>query len=207
MARHRYDSEYGYGHAGYKMGPGWEWDDRGADPNWQGGGYGGMRMDLGPRQDRPAYGWHREQHQADLGGHGGFDGRYDLPDGWYDADGFYHERYEREAGWRGRGRGAMPPERYGRDYGPRHVENGGVRGDAGYLRQYNAHSPTLDPRMGGNPEGRGYGFAPGPDEPRMLGQGGRDERPREHRHQGYNTGGFSEGKYPGPGTRQSRPNR
>ena len=199
MARQRYDGEYGYGLRGYRMDPGWQWDENSSDPNWRGGGYRGQRMDLGPHHERAAYGWYREGHAADLGGHGGFDGRYDLQPGRFDGQGIYHEQAER--------RPHQPWPRYDGDFNPR-GETGGVRGDARYLRQYNAYSPALDPRTGGGPDARGYGFAPGPDEPRMLGRDdARDHRLREHSHQGYNTGGFSEGKYPGPGTRQSRPNR
>ena len=39
-------------------------------------------MDLGPHHERAAYGWYREGHAHDLGGHGGFDGRYDLQPGF-----------------------------------------------------------------------------------------------------------------------------
>jgi hypothetical protein len=72
-----------------------------------------------------------------------------------------------------------------------------VRYDREYLRQYNAHSPSLGP---GGPR-RGWGFAAGPDAPPMRGQDSRGRPTDERGHAGYNTGGFAEGKYPGPGTR------
>jgi hypothetical protein len=198
MRNGRYGDEYSYGTRGYRMGPGWEWDEQSADPNWRGGYHGG-RMSGGPGQ--ASYGWYRAEHGRDLGGHGGIDGRYDLPNGWYDADGAYHEQYER--GDHRHRRLQQGGGRYGADYDPRWEQGSGIRGGPGYLRQYNAYSPAL------NEPGheRGWGYAPGPEEPRMLGRDGREGPLREHRHQGYNTGGFAEGKYPGPGTRQARPNR
>ena len=117
------------------MDAGWGWDDDGGDPNWRGGGYQGMRMEGGGRQGgvRPRS---RLYHQHDLGGHGGFDGRSDLPNGWYDREGYYHEQYERE------GRRMPPPHHAGwrAQGGP---GEGGVRYDREYLRQYNAYSPSL----------------------------------------------------------------
>lgn len=191
MRRYRYDEEYGYGHRGYKMGPGWEWDEQSSDPNWRGGGYHGMRMSGDPYH--AAYGFYRESHEGDLGGHGGFDGRYDLADGRFDREGIYHEADQRR-------RHAAP--RYARDFDPRWEESGGVTADARYLRQYNSQSPTLR-----DPNARGWGYAPGPDEPRMMGRDGRDRPTDERGYPGYNRGGFSEGKFPGPGTRQSNPQR
>jgi hypothetical protein len=101
MARHGYGRDYGRGYdrhsfgvRGYQMDAGWGWDDDAGDPNWRNGGYQGMRMRGDGRH--AAYGRERLYRQHDLGGHGGFDGRSDLPNGWYDREGYYHEQYERE---------------------------------------------------------------------------------------------------------------
>jgi hypothetical protein len=190
--RGRPDARHSYGPRGYQMDAGWGWDDDGGDPNWRGGGYQGMRMEGGGRQ--AAYGRERLYRQNDLGGHGGFDGRSDLPNGWYDGAGYYHEQYERE------GRTAPPPHSAGwrAQGGP---GEGGVRYDREYLRQYNAHSPALGP---GGPR-RGWGFSAGPDAPPMRGYDARYRQTDERGHAGYNTGGFAEGKFAGPGTRQSIP--
>jgi|GEM_PF-1429784 len=204
MARNGYGRDYGrgydrhsYGAAGYEMGPGWGWrgDDR--DPNWRGGTYNGMRMQGSSRQ--AAYGHERFLHQADLGGAGGFDGRYDLPEGRYDAEGLYHEQ------WEGRTRGAVPGRwtghpRYDQDV--RRVENGGVRYDREYLRQYNAQSPSL--RQPGGPQ-RSWGFSEGPGAPPMRGHDTRGQRTDERGAMGYNTGGFAGNGFQGPGTRGSAP--
>ena len=180
-----------YGRRGYMMDPGWGWEDGGRDPNWAGGTYHGQRMAPGGHQ--AAYGRHRQDHQRDLGGHGGFDGRYDLPDGWFDGGGIYHEA------------GEMPVRMRGRyDVGYRREwENGGVQYGRDYLRQYNANSPAL--RHGG-PD-RSWGFAPGPEEPSMRGHGPHGRPTDERGYAGYNQGGFAEGKFRGPGTRGSIPNR
>jgi len=190
--RGRPDARHSFGVRGYQMDAGWGWDDDGGDPNWRGGGYQGMRMEGSGRQ--APYGRERLYHQHDLGGHGGFDGRSDLPNGWYDAAGYYHEQYERE------GR-RLPPAHSAGWRGPGGPEDGGVRYDREYLRQYNAHSPSLDE---GGPR-RGWGFSPGPDAPPMRGYDARYRRTDERGHAGYNTGGFAEGKFTGPGTRQSIP--
>lgn len=193
--RHRGAGDHGhfdYGRRGYMMDPGYGWDDGGRDPNYAGGTYHGMRMSPGPYQ--AAYGRYRLNHQVALGGHGGFDGRHDLPNGRFDRDGIYHEADER---WMMHGR-----MRYDADHDPRR-EDGGVRYDSGYLRQYNANSPAQ--RFGG-PD-RSWGFAPGPEEPRMMGRDPRGRPTDERGYAGYNTGGFAEGKFRGPGTRGSNPNR
>ena len=199
MARHPYDGGHGrrgydrhsYGNYGYQMDPGWGWDE-GGDPNYRGGEYQGNRMRGDGRHVAP-YGVLRFYRQYDLGGYGGFDGRYDLPDGWYDAEGYYHEAYE--------GRGGPPPGRFV-PLPPRDLDRGtaGVRYDREYLRQYNAYSPAL----GGGP-GRSWGFSEGPGAPSMQGEDARHRRTEERRYAGYSEGGFAEGKYPGPGTRQSLP--
>jgi hypothetical protein len=186
---HGYD-RHSYGQGGYAMGPGWEWRSEG-DPNWGPGGYRGQRMG-GDGTRQAGYGHYRFQHQYDLGAYGGFDGRYDLPEGWWDRDGAYHEQYEHF----GRGPRAFPvsepPRLQGGEGG------GGVRYDREYLRQYNAYSPGLE----GGPR-RSWGYAPGPDAPSMRREhGGRSD---ERTGNGYNRGGFSEGHYPGPGTRQGYP--
>ncbi|HEX9936683.1 MAG TPA: hypothetical protein VGB15_06160 [Longimicrobium sp.] len=204
MARQRYGAEYGrgydqqhsYGMRGYQMGPGWAWsDDR--DPNWRGGTYQGMRMQGDSRQ--AAYGHDRFHRQADLGGAGGFDGRYDLPNGFYDANGYYHEQ------WEGQAHGAVPGRWLGHaryDADVRRVENGGVQYDREYLRQYNGNSPAL--RHGG-PQ-RSWGFSAGPDAPPMRGRHDARDQPTDERgYNGYNTGGFSGHGYQGPGTRGSIP--
>jgi hypothetical protein len=132
------DARHSYGARGYQMDAGWGWDDDGGDPNWRDGSYRGMRMQGGSHQAQ--YGRERLHRQADLGGYGGFDGRSDLPNGWYDRNGYYHEQYERE-GLR------IPPTHaagWPRESGP-HGRDGGVSYDSEYLRQYNAYSPALGP--------------------------------------------------------------
>ena len=188
------DARHSYGMRGYQMDAGWGWDDDGGDPNWRGGGYRGMRMEGGGRQ--APYGRERLYRQGDLGGHGGFDGRSDLPNGWYDREGYYHEQYERE------GRMVPPQHQAGwrRQAGPGGYD-GGVRYDREYLRQYNAHSPALGP---GGPR-RSWGMSEGPGAPPMRGRDFRDRPTDERGHAGYNTGGFAEGKFAGPGTRGSIP--
>jgi hypothetical protein len=153
-----------------------------------------MRMVGGGRQ--APYGRERLYRQGDLGGHGGFDGRSDLPNGWYDREGYYHEQYERE------GRMVPPQHQAGwrRQAGPGGYD-GGVRYDREYLRQYNAHSPALGP---GGPR-RSWGMSEGPGAPPMRGRDFRDRPTDERGHAGYNTGGFAEGKFAGPGTRGSIP--
>lgn len=195
--RHRGVGDHGhfdYGQRGYMMDPGYGWDDGGRDPNYAGGTYHGMRMNPGSYQ--AAYGRYRLNHQVALGGHGGFDGRHDQPNGFYDRGGIYHEAREQQ--------GRMGPGRlrYDVEHNPR-WENGGQQYGSDYLRQYNANSPAQ--RFGG-PD-RSWGFAPGSDQPRMLGRDGRGRPTEEHRHNGYNTGGFAEGHFRGPGTRNSNPNR
>lgn len=203
MARHGYGRDYGrgddrhsYGAAGYEMGPGWGWGGDDRDPNWRGGTYHGMRMQGSSRQ--AAYGQERFQRQADLGGAGGFDGRYDLPEGHYDANGFYREQ------WEGRTRGAVPGRWLGHpryDHDVRRVEDGGVRYDREYLRQYNAQSPGLQQ---GGPR-RSWGFSDAHDAPPMRGHDARGQQTDEHGSMGYNTGGFASNGFQGPGTRGSIP--
>ncbi len=210
MARNGYGRDYGrreghgrgydrhsYGMSGYEMGPGWGWDDN-DDPNWRGGTYHGLRMQ--GDSHRAAYGRERFYHQADLGGAGGFDGRYDLPDGWYDRDGLYHEQ------WEGNTRGGAVPGRWlghpRYDEGMRRVEDGGVRYDREYLRQYNANSPAI---QHGGPR-RSWGFSEGPGAPPMRGRHDTRDRPTGERGSpGYDTGVFADNGFQGPGTRGSIP--
>jgi hypothetical protein len=188
--RRGYD-RHSYGPRGYEMGPGWGW--QGGDPNYRDGHYHGLRM-RGDGRHVADYGRYRFFHQYDLGASGGFDGRNDLPDGWWDRRGYYHEQFERGDGRFEPRYVPAPP----REDGPRMESGGGVHYDREYLRQYNAYSPGLR-------EGRGWGYAPGPDAPSMRGEDARGRRTDERGHVGYNRGGFAEGKFPGPGTRDSIP--
>lgn len=166
------------------MGPQWG-EPHSLDPNWRDGEYHGHRMRLRPAAG--AYGWHRAHHAYDLGGHGGFDGLYDEGPGWYDRAGQYHHPSIDQHEWHVRRGG---PRAY--DGWARHVEDGGVRGDAQYLRQYNAASPML---RGGYD--RGYGWAPAGRE--RAGPGPRRlRRPMDERgYAGYNRGGFAQEQRPG----------
>lgn len=208
MARDSYDQyeyrHHAFGQRGYMMEPGWGWNGESADPNYRGGGYQGMRMGQGQGEGhgQAPYGRYRAYHQADLAGYGGFQGRNELPNGWYDDAGYYHEARDPRAG-RGQMSGGM--RGYDRGFGgPRHPEGGGVRYDGEYLGEYNANSPAM---RGGGPR-RSWGFAPGPDAPPMRGRGDPRGRPSdEHRYNGYNQGGFADNGYRGPGTRGANPNR
>ncbi|HEU0079690.1 MAG TPA: hypothetical protein VFQ76_18675 [Longimicrobiaceae bacterium] len=168
------------------------------DPNYRGGEYRGMRME-GGQPEQAAYGRWRLDHARDLGGSGGFQGYEDrewrlrrdtgtyepVPGGGprpgrgYDARG-------------GSGRGYEPPlSGRGYDRGQRTVENGGVRGDNRYLRQYNAASPAL---RGAQAYDRSYGHAGGEPGGRP-GQGPRDRdgfQRDANRYGGYSSGGFGE---------------
>jgi hypothetical protein len=169
-----------------------------SDPNWADGEYHGMRMRGDDRS--AAYGLNRLNSREDLGGWGGYDGRYDSEPGTFDLEGIYHDDFH------GQGRGF----RYDREFRGRaefrqDPGGGGVHGDNRYLRQYNARSPELERGYD-----RGFGWAGGP-EGRPGGwdeSGGPRGRPTdERRYGGYSTGGFAEGKLAGPGTRQAKPNR
>lgn len=173
---------------GYPMGP--EWGElHSMDPNWRGGGYSGQRMDW--RHGQAAYGFHRQTRERDLQGYGGFDGIYDEGPGRYNAEGQYEHPYFH-------GRMQHPssaPMRRGYDYdaGMRPREgDGGVRGDARFVRQYNAHSPAL--RQGGGYD-RGYGWAPSGPREGGFGPGVRG-RTDERGYAGYNRGGFAPGQGP-----------
>lgn len=169
---------------GYPMGPEWGQPHR-LDPNWHDGEYHGSRMEWS--HDQGAYGYHRQMHPHDLQGHGGFDGIYDEGPGWYNREGQHEHPY-----FRGEMRHPRSaPPRHGYDAGMRHVEDGGVRRDTRYLRQYNAASPML---RGGYD--RGFGWAPGGrGEGGLADPGGRNRGTDERRYAGYNRGGFA----PSPG--------
>ena len=100
--------------------------DGGMDPNYQ-GGYYGQRMHAGRGQ--AAYGDYRFHHRRELGGNGGFAGRYDREYG-------YGREYEAGRG-RGMGRGGYDAAML--------RDGGGVRDpryEREYLRDFNAHSPA-----------------------------------------------------------------
>jgi hypothetical protein len=171
----RYDDPY---FRGYPMGPEWG-RPHPMDPNWGDGEYHGNRMGGSPRQG--AYGVHRQVHQHDLEGYGGFDGIYDEGPGTYNREGQFEHPYFH-------GRMQHPHSRPVRGYDTGMLD-GGVRGDTRFLRQYNAQSPGL--RNGGYD--RGYGWAPSSRQegdlthPELRGRG-TDERG----YPGYNRGGFAQ---------------
>jgi hypothetical protein len=204
----RYDRQLGYGsdYRELNMRP---QQQRGqtADPNYEGQGYGGMRMQPG-NGGQGAYGWYRATHARDLGEFGGFDGRYGDPHGrqpgHFDRDGLYRDTFDRA------GHGSMRGDRtnpiYNGEYeaqyntGQRyhvrrgydagfggHGGDGGVRGDTRYLGQYNRNSPAL---QGGYD--RSYGFAEHPRQGGGAMQGGAPGPTNENQYGGRNSGGFSE---------------
>jgi hypothetical protein len=171
------------------------------DPNYQGGEYGGLRMQPGAR-GQAAYGWYRASHARDLGDAGGYEGRYgrqwEHGRGRFDRQGLYREEFDRErnGAWRENRdmgmRGAPTDRPRGPQQGwPRYDDehrgpwNGGVRQDVGHVRQLNANSVAF--RRGGGGQ-RGFGWAEHPA------QGGGDGRGRgsENQYGGRNAGGFSE---------------
>jgi hypothetical protein len=173
------------------------------DPNYQGGGYRGMRMEPGsPGQS--SYGWYRATHAGDLGDAGGFDGRYGERwghgRGRWDGEGLYHEEFDaqRQRAWNGNrdmGRPAESPRMAGGQGWPRYDDehrgpwDGGVRRDPRHLHQYNEHSVAF---RHGSEHDRGFGWA----EPPRQGMGA-DRRPgAENRYGGRNEGGFSEMQRP-----------
>ena len=184
----RYDDPY---RRGYSMDPDWG-RPHPLDPNWADGEYHGMRMQRQP--GHAAYGFHRQVRENDLQGYGGFDGIYDEGPGRYNREGQFQHPYFHGQMQHPRSQ----PLRY--DAGMRHVEDGGVRGDTRYLRQYNAQSPML--RGGGYD--RGYGWAPaGGREGELTRPDLRGERTDERGYAGYNRGGFAAEQGPGldPGRR------
>lgn len=166
----------------YPMGPEWG-RPHPLDPNWRDGEYHGMRMEYSHRHG--AYGFHRRTHEDDLLGYGGFDGLYDEGPGAFDREGMYRHPYFRGRVTHGHS-GHVTHAGYDAEF--RHVEDGGVRGDVRYLRQYNAESPML---RGGRYD-RGYGWAPaGPGEGGLTRPDLRRAHIDEQRYAGYNTGGFA----------------
>ena len=167
------------------MNPAWERDHR--DPNWSAGRYHGMRMHGSPGQ--AAYGFHRLTHESDLLGYGGFQGVYDEGTGRFGRDGaFRHPSLEardpRAHKALGGGSHAVG--------GAENVEDGGVRADNRYLRQYNTASPQLE---GGGAGGRGFGHAPAGGRDGELGVSGSREGPTDERgYAGYNRSGFAPGQ-------------
>jgi hypothetical protein len=141
---------------GLPMDPGWERDQ--PDPNWSAGQYHGMRMRPGGRQ--AAYGFHRLSRERDLLAHGGFHGIYGAGPGRFDRTGaFRHPRLEQLGHRRQRLLSGTAARAESDD--PGRVEDGGVRADNRYLRQYNAASPML---KDGHAQELGYGHAPGAEE-------------------------------------------
>lgn len=187
----RYEDDYHWrSYRGFSMRPE---PARGSslDPNYGGGGYRGMRME-GGGPDQAAYGRWRLDHARDLGGSGGFRGYGDRPWRLHGETGTYEPARgpgpRDESGWRGY---EVPRSGRGYDRGRRTVEDGGVRGDNRYLRQYNAASPAL---RGGQAYDRSYGRAGGEPGRRP----GQDPYDRDHfqrganRYGGYGSGGFGE---------------
>lgn len=166
---------------GYDMAPDWG-RPHALDPNWADGEYHGLRMQYQP--GHAAYGFHRQTRERDLQGYGGFDGIYDEGPGEYDRGGVFRHPYFQGRLQHGR---SAEITRGGYDAVYRHVENGGVRGDSEYLRQYNAESPAL--RQG---QHRNYGWAPaGPREGELTRPDIRGEGTDERGYSGYNRGGFA----------------
>lgn len=119
-----------------------------SDPNWRDGHYHGMRSAGGPWQ--ASYGLHRVSRREDLGGSGGLEGRYSRPMGGFGRDGLLGYEDRRSVPREPRRRDERPPLDYDESW-----QGGGVRGDAGYLRQYNSRSPELR-------YGHDYQRSPGP---------------------------------------------
>ena len=184
----RYDDPY---FRGYPMGPEWG-RPHPMDPNWSDGEYHGNRMDGSHRQG--AYGSHRRVREHDLQGYGGFDGIYDEGPGAYNREGQFEHPYFQGRMQHPRSR----PVRPGYDASMRYAQDGGVRNDTRFLRQYNAQSPEL---RGGYD--RGYGWAPaGPREGGYTTPAARG-RTDERNYAGYNRGGFA----PQPGGPGLNPGR
>ena len=149
---------------------------RGLDPNFRGGEYGGMPYHVEPGQ--APYGSWRWHHRQDLGGSGGFPGRYDR-----EFHGAEH------AGGHARGRG---PGRSPRGYDEGIRASGGVRSwhyDRELLRDFNAASPELHRHRGDYDDG-------GPR--RMRSYDRAPEAGFSYNNRGLSTGGFSESWAKGP---------
>ena len=158
------------------------------DPNWLDGHYHGLRSDGGRWQG--SYDRYRRYHADDLGGWGGYDGRYSRPMGGFRRDGLLG--YDDRRGWRREPPGM--PYREDVDADPE-WQGGGVRDDMGYLRQYNSRSPEV---RYGHDYRRSFGWA----ERGHFGNPYHDEGPtREREYGGYNRAGWAPGTGPGPGSR------
>jgi hypothetical protein len=149
---------------------------RGMDPNFRGGEYRGMPYHVEPGQ--APYGSWRWHHRQDLGGSGGFRGRYDrdVRGGGYDS-GYSRDRR---------------PESRPREYDDGVRASGGVRSfryDRELLRDFNAASSELHRQRGDYDRGgprRAMGHDPGP------------EAGLAYHNRGLSRGGFSESWAKGP---------
>lgn len=206
------ETKYGYGvdYRGVSLRP--QWNDRESlDPNYQGGGYHGMRMAPGTR-GQAAYGWNRQVQGPDLGRFGGFDGRYGgHRGGHFDREGLYRDPFDdRYPTNLGQPHPSMPLQRdteprpgraprgsdrpgpgKPREFEYRQDSDGGVRHDNRFLRQYNANSPMLREGRGYD---RGYGWADPRPDPRR--DDPRNEPTHEHDRMGYNSAGWSDKHLP-----------
>lgn len=208
----RYDNSYGYGvdYRHVSLRPQWN-DPQSLDPNYQGGGYHGMRMEPGTR-GQAAYGWQRQAEASDLGRYGGFDGRYGgHRGGFFDREGLFRdpfdERYPTNLGQPHTHaplqRGVEPRPGYAPQGGdrpgpgkPRQFEHqqesdGGVRHDNRFLRQYNANSVALREGRGYD---RGFGWADRRPDPRA--DNPRNAPTHEHGYAGWNSAGWSDKHLP-----------
>lgn len=190
-----YDRNYRELRRGFSMRP-YRGEGR-LDPNYHDGEYFGERLDAG-YEGQAAYGRHRLRHAGDLGGFGGFSGRYDAGRGYMDEDGVFQDPFD--AREEARAGGVRHP------YHPRDFFGGGgrVSRDMRYLEDYNAYSPAL--RRGYD---RSFGYAEGGGRPNAGGrQRGEDVHPRDpNRYGGYSTGGFSEPWLPKQANRGSHGKR
>ncbi|HEX8430404.1 MAG TPA: hypothetical protein VF625_03920 [Longimicrobium sp.] len=172
-----------------------------ADPNWADGNYHGNREAGGAGQ--AAYGHYRREHVTDLGGSGGFDGRYAEGRGYYDRDGIFRQQFDaRPHG--ALGRPVRGIQGYDADHRPADARNGGVRGDNRYLQQYNNESVAFRTGRGYD---RNFGWAPGQREVSGYDRSFRGQPLREHTSNGYNRSGYAQGNQYGPGPRDNKPNR
>ncbi len=202
----RYDDAY-WKRGNFSMRP-MRYEEDSADPNYAGGRYHGMRTDAGGRH-QAAYGEYRADHARDLGGAGGPQGRYGPGGGGgrvrLGYDGNYHDRFDQfqqhhrgdmrpgggRGGWQGARGGHGPVGHEDLIYDGDYRNDGGVRPDRQFLRQYNAQSPGL--RDGGGYD-RSYGWAEGRNPGGM--DPARRLRPQPNRYGGYSSGGFGEGGGP-----------
>jgi hypothetical protein len=110
------------------------------DPNWRDGRYHGMRT--GGDAWQAPYGRYRMAHRGDLGGWGGYPGRYDRPPGGFDDAGLL--------GMAGRRAADRLPRRPDYDADFREMDprwqDGGM--DGSYLRQLDSRPPRFSRRPG-----------------------------------------------------------